>query len=266
MTHIIGSKVLSVVINGEPHSITSDHPQFNTIRNAILNGADESEILDLFDRALAMTRYMNREIENRGGTLYYQSLPVHGLIADRILDFMAKGLPYQPLVKFMKRLLKNPDVHSVEELYRFIEQNKLPITEDGMVLGYKGVDSNYKDEWTHKIDNHVGAKPPRMKRDECDSNWRNLCSSGYHIGSYKYATDYGARTVIVAFDPADAISVPEGDAWKMRVCAYEVIGECVGQLPETVAVKKDPYRDGNKVITFLKRLFKHAGRFAPKTI
>lgn len=255
MKYIISGSSIAAEIDGATYSITSDHPQFGTIRDAIISGAanvaelfDAANVAELFDAAKAAVRFMAGAIASDGSTLFYKGAAIHGVVVDRILDFMAKGLTFQPLVSFLERLMENPSKRSVDELYDFIEANKLPITEDGFILGYKGVTEDYKDVYTETIDNRVGAKIPRLLRNQVDDNWRVACSSGYHVGSHDYAVRFGPRVVIVKVDPADVISVPN-DANKMRVCYYEVVGNHQGQLPETAAQGSNPY------VAILKALF-----------
>lgn len=58
-------------------------------------------------------------------------------LSDKILDFLDSNLSVEPLVKFWESCLRNPHYKAVEELFLFLEANKLPITEDGAFLGYK---------------------------------------------------------------------------------------------------------------------------------
>lgn len=254
MKYLLSGNSLFVVVNGRPHSITSDHAHFSAIVGAVVKDEPEDVIESLFDRAVALNRYMAGQVTNDGGTLFFKGMPVHGVVADRILDFMAKGMPYQPLVKFLERLLANPSKRSVDELYGFIEANKMPITEDGFVLGYKGISADYKDQYSGTLDYHIGAKVPRLERNQVDDNWRTLCSNGYHIGSKDYAVGWGARTIIVKFDPADAISVPDAGE-KLRVCFFEIVGDYGGELPAHVAISKRPYAKDGFVLRVLRKLF-----------
>jgi hypothetical protein len=255
MKFIIAGNTLFATLAGKPYSITNDHPQFVSIRQALLEGSPEGEVIAMFEAALAAAKYMQGKVTSDGGALYYQGEQVHGVIAERILTFMAKGLPYQPLVNFLERLMKNPSKRSIDELYGFIEKNELPITEDGFILGYKGVTSDYKDLHTNSVDNSIGARP-FMKRRDVDDNFRLDCSNGYHVGSRHYATGFGPKTVIVKIDPMHVVSVPENDCGKMRIEGYEVVSEYAGELPAHVAISNDPYRDENVVVRFLKRLFR----------
>src|SRR5205823_903048 len=97
------------------------------------------------------------------------------VVVDRIFQFIEQGLPYKPLLAFLKRLQANPSRRSVEELYKFLEHKALPITEDGFFLGYKGVTDEYRDVHTRKFDNRVG-KTNEMPRNAVDDNFLNHCS------------------------------------------------------------------------------------------
>ena len=46
---------------------------------------------------------------------------------------------------------------SKDQFLRWLEASNMPLTEDGCFIAYKYVDDNYKDGWTHTIDNKIGA-------------------------------------------------------------------------------------------------------------
>ena len=64
-------------------------------------------------------------------------IPIPGQLGDKILDFLENGLPVDPLVKFWESCLRNPHYVAVDELFVFLTENHLPITDDGAFLGYK---------------------------------------------------------------------------------------------------------------------------------
>jgi len=255
MTYTINDKALFAVVNGRPFSLTADHPKFAEIREALIAHEPEDKIEGMFNAALAALRYMSPtgQVKLDGSILTFNGQEIHGVIIDRIIAFRDAGLPYEPLVALLQRLERNPSMRAKQELYSFLEKNKMPVTENGYILGFKGITEDWKDCHTRTVDNSIGAKP-RMKRNEVDDNWRLLCSSGYHVGSEQYATGFGARTIIVKIDPADVVSVPDA-GWKMRVCAYEVVAEYAGPLPAVVAREEKPYQKPGIVKRFLKKLF-----------
>ena len=149
------------------------------------------------------------------------------MVVDKILDFMRKNLPYQPLIKFLGKLLDNPSSRATSELYAFLEHKHMPITPEGNFLAYKGVTSDFKDCWSRKHDNSVGSVLEMRRNTVCDD--ANIgCSEGFHAGSYDYAKGYahsGGNLMIVEIDPADVVSVPlDCECQKLRTSKYKVVG------------------------------------------
>jgi hypothetical protein len=78
--------------------------------------------------------------------------------------------------------------------------------------------------------NKVGTEIRCDRSCVCD-DYRQGCSPGLHIGSLEYAKGWGPRVMVVEFDPADVVSVPDDcNCQKLRACAYKVIGEYAGSL------------------------------------
>jgi hypothetical protein len=182
------------------------------------------------------------EISNDGSSLFYKGVEVNNVVVDRILKFMTAGLPVDPLIAFLERLLANPSKRSIDELYKFLEHENLPITVDGKFLAYKGVNDDYTDCHTSTFDNAPG-NTHEMARNEVDDDARRACSNGFHVGSLEYATGFGSRTVIVEVDPADVVSVPYEDANKLRTSKYTVIADFNGALGDPLHDASSPYRD-----------------------
>ena len=106
----------------------------------------------------------------------------------------------------------------------------MPITEDGCVLAYKAVNSNYMYKYTGTMNNSVG-ETVSIDRGKVDDNRDKGCSAGLHCGALDYVRDYGSEDsgdhiMIVKVNPMDAVSVPHDcQHQKLRVCQYEVVAE-----------------------------------------
>jgi hypothetical protein len=231
--HILQQNGLTAIIDGVPHTVCSTHQNYEKIKQALLedNPKDflrykdvSSTIQRSFDKAGAVG------VEVKHGQVYYNGEPVYNDISKRILEHLEHKLSFKSLTAFLANLMQNPAKSSVEQLFRFLEHKNIPITEDGCFLGYKGVTNDYRDCHTRTFDNRVGQRH-EMPRNQVDDNRGIACGSGFHVGSLEYATDFGARTVIVKVNPKDAVSVPtDSSEQKLRVCAYEVVGEYTGPL------------------------------------
>jgi hypothetical protein len=225
---------LTLVLNNQSYQVLPDHINYKMILEALPTATAE-ELLDIVDVEKAVANFSDGLVEIKNGQVTYEGEVVHGSISKRILEFMSKGLPFEPLVTFLNNLMENPSMQSQKELYDFLEHEHLPITEDGHFLAYKAVRSDYKDKYRGVFDNSVG-KVVSMQRAKVDDNRSRGCSDGLHAGALNYVAGYGSvesgdRIVIVKINPKDVVSVPSDcNCEKLRTCRYEVVGEYEGEL------------------------------------
>lgn len=243
IAYIATDKGVTAIINGETHTITSDNPSYGQVLDAITNKEDAAHIADLFRTANAVAKYSNGAIsvDELSGTVAYKGEAIHNIVVDRILEFMSKRLPVEPLIAFLERLLANPSRRSITELYTFLEHKSLPLTIDGCFLAYKGVQEDYQDVHSGKFSNRVG-QTHSMPRSGVDDDFRRGCSFGFHVGSLEYATNWGPRTVIVKVDPADVVSVPSDcSCQKLRTARYTVVEDYKGAINAPLVNAATPY-------------------------
>jgi hypothetical protein len=225
---------LTLVLNNKSYQVLPDHINYKMILES-LPTATEEELLEIVDVEKALATFSDGLVEIKNGQVTYEGEVVHGSISKRILEFMSKGLPFQPLINFLNNLMENPSMQSQKELYDFLEHEHLPITEDGHFLAYKAVRSDYMDKYRGLFDNHVG-QVCQMQRAKVDDNRARGCSDGLHAGALNYVASYGSvdagdRIVIVKINPKDVVSVPSDcNCEKLRTCRYEVVGEYEGEL------------------------------------
>jgi hypothetical protein len=241
VTTIITEGAITAVIDGRSYTIARDNPVYHQVRQAIVAREPDATIADMFRTADAVKRFTGYKIEIECGELFYNGEVVHNVVVDKIFSFMTDGLPPEPLINFLDRLMKNPSKRSIEELYLFLEANNLPITEEGLFLAFKGVREDYTDQYSGKFSNRPGITNS-MPRQKVDDDFRRLCSYGFHVGSLEYAVGFGPKCVIVQVDPANVVSVPEGNhTWKLRTSKYKVLCDYQGPLPRPLYhVDADP--------------------------
>jgi hypothetical protein len=228
VAYIIGNAGdINLTVDGEVHVIAVDHANYQEIIDRLV-AEDYEDIESLLDVASAITVASEGKVTVLDGCVCYDGSEVINPLTDRILRFVKEGLPFKPMTRFLENLMGNPSRTSVQELYLFLENNQLPITEDGHFLAYKKVDNDYMDFYTRSIRNKVGDKP-EMLRNQVDDNRERTCSQGLHFCSMEYLPAYhggNGRVMIVKINPADVVSIPsdynnaKGRCWK-----YEVIGE-----------------------------------------
>lgn len=131
---------------------------------------------------------------------------------------------------FLRRLapVVRDRFHSAEDLMQFIQKSELPLTNDGLIIGYKKVNRKangmFVDVHSGQIEQQVGSHV-WMDVDAVDPSRNQSCSHGLHVANLGYLSCFSSsHTLIVLVDPANFIAVPHNETNKARVCAYDVIG------------------------------------------
>lgn len=232
-----GVRFVTIYGAGEVSLISDEtHSNIDDIVAAAQNGED---VLDLVDRGRLIQRKFDDvvfgRVAVRGDVVHFDDDPMHGAVTDAILRFLEEGEDVTPLVKFMENIMANPQEHSREQFYRWIEQHDFPIDDDGCIVAYKGVTTEqlsihsggaYVDGEFVKgqIPNQVGSVIT-MGRSEVAHDPSVACHTGLHAGTWEYASSFGHVVLHVKINPRDVVSVPNDyNSQKVRVCRYEVVG------------------------------------------
>jgi hypothetical protein len=260
----------TVFRRGRFYIATQDHPNFDQIVEALESKADHKQVIDLYDtgsviakgfrlagrvikavleagESAAELEKISKEVEVRNGELFFKGEPMHGALADTIIAMNREKREeaFVPLVKFLAKVMANPNPHSREHLYEWMRHLSFNVNDDGDVIAYKGVRRHTEHGFVSTtagpaiIDGkaHVGGHVPNavgslveMKRDAVTFDPTRGCAAGLHVGTLSYARSYGDAMIEVQIDPRDVVSVPTEDAsQKMRVCKYKVLREVTGK-------------------------------------
>ena len=236
---ISGDGNITIVLKGEQFYINTDDPTYESVLQALKDGATEDEMFVLIDKVSTVKQYtLGSDIEVKDGCIFFQGEAVHNTVTERILKFLEEGLPVTPLVNFLVKLMENPSYSSRNQLYDFLENKNLPITEDGDFLAYKAVTSSYLDKHSHTLSNQIG-ETLSMARWGVDDERDHGCSSGLHAGALEYVQSYGCfsdredsdKCIIVKINPAHVVSVPKDSyCQKLRTCEYQVLKDYEGEM------------------------------------
>jgi hypothetical protein len=254
MQYIINSKSIVLFFDNKPTKVEKTDSRFSKIIKCFDLPEDEQEssiknIISYNNNILQK----EKDFEVKDQDIYIEGDKLPPVLAQTVLNLVAQDLPIDLFKKFWKNLRDNPSQTSVNELYDFLGNKELPLTEDGCFLAYKGLLDNFwsingnKDTKVLKgnvnkegrIFNGIGEEIEVLRRD-VDDNRANHCSTGLHVGSHAYASSFSqGKIVVVKVNPKDVVSVPSDyNCQKCRVSAYTVVSEYVSEIT-ALAVSED---------------------------
>jgi len=240
-----------IVVNNKSHTITKSHLKYEALKEAIKTQNWEL-VQDLIEPKKMVLNYGQGLISFQGDKIFWKDREFSNSLAKRMTQMISEDFPIEPLAAFMENVMLNSSKRAVDELYRFLEHNNLPITPDGCFLAYKKVTEDFKDVYSRTVPNKPAslctpeelnelpgkygnvtvfvendATVVTMDRNEVDDNFNNTCSAGLHFCSIEYLNSFGGdKIIIVKVNPRDVVSFPtDYNNSKGRCCRYDVVGE-----------------------------------------
>ena len=237
MLNYIANQTAITLFSDKPYTIQHTDSRFENLLKAIKEEALDT-IHDILHPYNDLKPYIKGSITIVDDVLYYDDAPLHGTLVQRILKMRREGFSINPMLLFLMNLMKNPSSRALLQLYEFLDNNNLPITDDGCFIAYKRINENWNDVYSNSIANTIGTTVS-MPRNLVNDNPNDTCSHGLHVCSLEYLKSYcGARLVAVKVNPKDVVSVPiDYNNSKMRVCEYLVLKEL--NLEEILEIDKN---------------------------
>lgn len=226
---------LSIFWNGKMHTVSNDQPNFSALRKALIE-EDWDSIPKNLTVAASISTWAKGAFTVVGNQFSYNGSQLPESFNQRIVDMASNNESPVPLFKFWERLQKNPSMRSVTQLWDFLKNEHIPITEDGCFLAYKSVTHDYKDVHTGTIGNRPGTVN-KMPRNQISDDPNFACHEGFHVGAMGYVKSFhtGGQIIVCKVDPEHVVCVPyDASSQKMRVCEYLVLGNYGCDLPSTV--------------------------------
>jgi hypothetical protein len=235
MIYISTSTSTTVVVDGQTYTVPAD-------RAGPLIAAIKADDMDAVRKIVTLKEQVQQAFDNitiNGGHVSYKGQPVDNYVVDLILN---NPIDAEPIARFLNNVMDNPSRRAVQDLYKWCEKAKMPLTRDGHIIAYKKIREDFTDCHTGKFDNSPG-KIVSVPRNEVDEDPDKTCSYGLHFCSADYLNHFGgARTVLVKVHPRDVVAFPRDyNLSKARCCRYEVLEEVGRKLDE-------PYLETHYVI------------------
>lgn len=232
--HLVTNNTVTIIRNGETHTTTSDSPTFEEVLSHIRNNDWDLAVDTLSPRA-AIENYAGTHLRIEGSRIINVKTgeTINNAIVPHILSMRANDFDVAPLMNFLANVLANPSMRSRNQIWRFVETNKIAITPTGTLLFYKRVRSNYYDVHTGRTNCYEVGTTHTMPRHLVDDDPESTCSTGLHVCSYEYLRSFqGERTLLCEVNPSDIVSVPiDYENSKVRVCSLTVLQEVTNPQP-----------------------------------
>lgn len=225
--HLITPKNLVVIFDsGPPITIPSSNGRFEFIKSLLETGAYESVAAEI-DYATRIREQTKGKFVVQNGAIVIDGEVLPKALSDKLIEFVDRNLPTEPLENFWDNLSQNPAESAKEDLFAYLEANQAPLTPDGCFIAYKKVRDDWYDSHTGKTYVNKPGMVVRMDRNLVDADRRHTCSAGLHVAAWGYASGFsGERILEVKVNPRDVVAVPpDYEQQKMRVCEYLVVRE-----------------------------------------
>jgi hypothetical protein len=235
----------------------SSHPHWRAIVSGLQAG--DPSVYSLFDVQGGLVTHLTSlsdRVSFDGSNILFDGDPQEGPLANHLLRCLEAGVQnYEPVVKFWEKVAQNPDDRSREQLFTWLQSHDFTITENGDILGYKGVTTAAEGKFLSihsgtafvdgvevhgQIPNNIGTVVT-MPRAKVKNDPNSACSYGLHVGDWSYASSFGHGVVLeVHVNPRDVVSIPrDSSARKMRTCKYKVVKVRDEQTRAPIELKPD---------------------------
>lgn len=235
--YMLSNKTVTIILNGKQFTYTSSQPYFDELKKLLSQPKDKiqwNKVVDIINAEEHLINYTGKNISVCNGRFYYRNQEgttielAENAIINRILDMQNKRKPFDNMLKFLDNLAANPDIIAINELYLFLSDCDMPITDDGHFLAYKKIRKDYTDCYTGTICNKIGSLVT-MLRENVDNDRTRTCSNGLHFCAKGYLPHFSSSddiVVAVKINPADVVSIPaDYNNMKGRCCKYYVVAE-----------------------------------------
>lgn len=237
-----GFETLTILIDGELHTVTSNSSNFNEVFDRVRSG--NYDVVGLINASVGISKDLidhglSDKIRVENGHVLYNDKVVNNTCADYIVDLYRSGSKdYVAFANFMAKIVESEQHHAKNRLFDWLEATGgFALTSDGNIIGYKGLNSNFGS--IHAGPGRVNGVPfdrasldnspgNTVEVDEVEMNPEVGCSYGLHAGTWDYASSFSrGQTVSVVIDPRDVVSVPTDCSDQKMRCKKYVVKEQV---------------------------------------
>lgn len=238
---LTSNTLIFIDLDGTPKQVSKTHHNFEEAKQLVI-GAVKTPIMEVYTKLDELLKPISKlkkivksnkaylSVDEVGQVTYTKgaiTAKVPLSLSQYILKLYEENGDIQPYLKFMGKLIRNPNPEIFNQMWAFIQECGMCLTNNGNFLAYKNVNKDFTSIYDGKTDNTPGTVL-RMDRKSVEYDPDNTCSSGLHFAAWGYLQHYsfGGKTVIVSVNPKDVVSIPtDYNHQKGRACKYKIIRE-----------------------------------------
>src|SRR5690606_3952200 len=147
-----GTTLTLIFSDGDTTPVSTEHPRYDEIFSAVNDDSvSEDEIRQMTNFVATIgdrLTSLSERVSVSGNNLLFDGDQIRSSIADHILRLVREGEDkgWKALVNFLEKIQTNPNEHSRESLYDWIDGRDITITQDGDLIAYKGVKNDENGE------------------------------------------------------------------------------------------------------------------------
>lgn len=224
-----------IVKDGQPVIVNHDHINFNRIKAQLEE--DSTYQPKLLEPVRILEEFSHMGLSYKDGQIKLDGYNFKSQMFDRLVKAIQDNETEDKLkclFAFVRRAMEHPVKETAERLFDFARCNSIEITEEGKLICYKKVRSDYMDIHSNTMRNAPGDVL-RVPRWAVDENHNTTCSRGLHVCSKGYLPHFGDATsnriVSVLVDPVDFMAVPyDYESKKARTVGYTVLEDVTDKI------------------------------------
>ena len=176
----------TVTLNGQPHCLIHRIPTTASLIQCVHAG-DADEFVNLLNTGLQVENWSEGDFEFAMDCSILRTSRLRKILQTGLWNVCSKVFPHQFMMNYLTNLYDNVSERAVQESYKWSSHKGLPITEDGMLVGYKGVrtyagetiqgkngeikEGDLVDIYTgNSFRNNVGDTASMKRRQVCDDH------------------------------------------------------------------------------------------------
>ena len=200
----------------------------NILKLLQLKNIDLDKLRSYIQKKSVFNEYIEGDILISNNQVYHvfgnKKYKISNDISDEIINLIkTNNLNYKKIIKLLDKLIKNPQLEVINNLWEFIVENKVEIGSGGNIILYKIIDKNYINLYNSSDDyDNTPGNTVEIPRYIVDKDPGKDCIDGLHLGSKKwlvsnhYICNEKHNILKISVNPKDICCIPYNNYGRVK--------------------------------------------------